>query len=251
MIKLHYFPPRSKTLTGLCLGFGLAWAAAPLAVAAGIGGGGAQAAPAAQQHVAHEQAMDHSRHGGDHAAHMDHSGHEDHSKHMAMMNRGGYERSVHDYRLPDLTLVNQAGERVSLRDVLPSDGPVMVNFIFTTCTTICPVMTATFAQVQKSLGEEADQVRMVSVSIDPEYDAPERLREYAKRFEAGPQWQFLTGRLEDSIAVQKAFNVYRGSKMNHEPTTLLRRSQDEPWVRIDGIASGAELASEYRRLVSR
>ena len=197
---------------------------------------------------AHHATMDHAQHAGNHS---NQSGHMDHSKHMAMMNRGGYDRSMHEYQLPDRMLVNQAGERVSLQELLLSEGPVMVNFIFTTCTTICPVMSATFAQVQKSLGEEADRVRMVSVSIDPEYDAPERLREYAQRFDAGPQWQFLTGSLEDSIAVQKAFDVYRGSKMSHEPTTLLRRSHGEPWVRIDGIASAAELTSEYRRLVKR
>jgi protein SCO1/2 len=173
----------------------------------------------------------------------------DHSKHMAMMNKTGYDRSVHEYQLPDLTMLDQAGEEVSVRSVLGPDGPVMVNFIFTTCTTICPVMSATFAQVQKSLGDEADKVRMVSVSIDPEHDTPERLREYAERFDAGPQWDFLTGSLEDSVTVQKALDVYRGNKMNHEPTTLLRRGSDAAWVRMDGLASAADIVSEYRRLV--
>ena len=92
---------------------------------------------------------------------------------------------------------------------------------------------------------------MVSVSIDPEHDTPERLREYARRFNAGPQWQFLTGDLDDMIAIQKAFDVYRGNKMNHEPTTLLRRAEGGPWVRLDGLASAAAIVDEYGQLSGR
>jgi protein SCO1/2 len=190
----------------------------------------------------------------DHMNHMDHKDHAapgagmDHSQHMAMMNKTGYQRSEHRYALPELTLVDQGGEPVPVRSLLEGDEPVMLNFIFTTCTTICPVMSATFAQVQEELGPAREKVRMVSVSIDPEHDTPERLREYAERYKAGPQWRFLTGDLDDSIAVQKAFDVYRGNKMSHEPTTLLRVSQDGPWVRLDGIASAAQIVAEYRGL---
>ena len=208
------------------------------------------AEPAQQDHSQHKQHMDHSQHGGDHSSHMDHSGHEDHSQHMAMMNQGGYKRSVHEYPIPDLTLVNQEGERVSLRSVLSPDGPVMFNFIFTTCTTICPVMSATFAQVRKSLGTEAERVRMVSVSIDPEQDTPPRLREYGERYAAGSNWVFLTGSLDDSMATQRAFDAYRGSKMNHIPLTLLRASPDTPWTRVEGLASAEDLVGEYEALVS-
>lgn len=175
----------------------------------------------------------------------------DHSKHMAMMNKTGYERSEHRYELPDLTLVNQAGEPVPVRSVLEGDEAVMINFIFTTCTTICPVMSATFAQVREQLGPEHEDVRMVSISIDPEHDTPERLRDYGQRYEAGAGWLFLTGTLDDSIAVQKAFDVYRGNKMNHEPTTLMKKADSDTWVRIDGLASAADIASEYRRLAGQ
>jgi protein SCO1/2 len=222
-------------------------------------------APAAEtepdDHSQHAQQMDHSQHatdhsghmdpsqhGSDHSAHREHAGHEDHSQHMAMMNQTGYERSLKEYPIPDLTLVNQQGERVSLKEVLEPEGPVMLNFIFTTCTTICPVMSATFAQVQLALGEEAAKVRMVSVSIDPEHDTPKRLREYAQRYDAGGNWMFLTGSYDDSIAAQKAFDAYRGSKMNHTPLTLMRSSPEVAWVRIDGLASAEEIVKEYRAL---
>jgi protein SCO1/2 len=90
---------------------------------------------------------------------------------------------------------------------------------------------------------------MISISIDPTFDTPEKLRDYAARFDAGPQWQFLTGELEDVVAVEKAFNAFRGAKMNHEPLTLIRVKEDDAWLRIDGIASANEILTEYRNLM--
>jgi len=168
-----------------------------------------------------------------------------------MMNQTGYRRSEHVYALPDVKLVGMDGAETSLLAELSTDRPVMVNFIFTTCTTICPVMTGVLSQVQKELGPEAERVRMISFSIDPEYDTPERLREYAERFKAGPEWRFFTGDPQRMVSVQRAFDNYRGNKMNHPPVTLLRRSAGEPWVRLDGIASAAEVTAEYHRLVHR
>ncbi len=246
----------------------------PLVLVAAVSGGwiGASASLAAEQeghehpHPAlagaepaqHEAAMDHSQHTGMDHSQMDHSQHaadptgdDPHAQHRAMMTQKGYQRSEHAYPLNDYPLVDMAGEKTTLLRELDTDRPVMVNFIFTTCTTICPVMSAVFAQVQKELGPESTNVRMVSVSIDPGYDTPERLRDYAKRYGAGPQWQFLTGDPDDIVAVQKSFDVYRGNKMSHEPTTLLRGSDKGPWVRLDGIASGAEIVAEYRQLAGR
>ena len=161
----------------------------------------------------------------------------------------GVQRSEASYAIPDVTLIDQDGQRVPVRDLLNTDKPILVNFIFTTCTAICPVMSATFAQVQQGLGADKDKVTMVSFSIDPEQDTPAALADYAKRFNAGPQWVFLTGSLEDSIAVQKAFDAYRGDKMNHAPLTLLRASPDAPWVRFDGFANAADLVKETRAML--
>ncbi len=162
----------------------------------------------------------------------------------------GYARSVGSYEAPDVKLVDANGKEVSLHDSLDGAGPVMLNFIFTTCSTVCPVMSATFSQVQAKLGKESRAVRLVSISIDPEHDTPSRLREYAKKFEAGPQWSMLTGSAGDSIAIQRAFDIYRGDKMNHEPVTFLRKGPDQPWVRIDGFISAEDLLLEYRKIAS-
>jgi protein SCO1/2 len=176
------------------------------------------------------------------------AGHAHHHHHHAVPQET--RRSLASYSIPDVTLTDQKGEAVHVRALLETDKPVLLNFIFTTCTAICPVMSATFAQAQGELGEDSNKVLMVSVSIDPEQDTPKALAAYAERFHAGPQWTFLTGSLEDSIAVQKAFDAYRGDKMNHAPLTLLRASPEGEWVRYDGFATTAELVKEARAMIA-
>lgn len=86
--------------------------------------------------------------------------------------------------------------------------------------------------MQREPGPEAKDVRMISVSIDPEQDTPEQLKKHASRFKAEAGWEFLTGDLADIVATQKAFDAYWGDKMNHEPLTFLRHTADNPWVRL-------------------
>ena len=183
-------------------------------------------------------------HGSEHGHH-DHDAHQHHAA-----GAPGATRLVASYTVPEVTLTDQKGQAVSLRAVVDADRPVMLNFFFTSCTAICPVMTATLAKAQRELGADSDKIRMVSISIDPEHDTPAVLAEYATRFDAGPQWHFLTGRLEDSIAVQRAFEAYRGDKMDHTPATFLRAAPGRPWVRIDGFATSDELAREFHELVA-
>jgi protein SCO1/2 len=90
----------------------------------------------------------------------------------------------------------------------------------------------------------------MSISIDPEQDTPTRLTEYARKFHAGPEWQYYTGTLAASIAAQRAFDVYRGEKMRHTPVTLLRSAPGKPWLRIEGFVTPDELLDDYRRLVA-
>ena len=161
-----------------------------------------------------------------------------------------YERSVRTYTVPDVTLVDSDARPVRLRELLASNDPVMLNFVFTTCSTICPVMVRVFADVPSRLGAAAKDVRMVSISIDPENDTPAKLNAYAKTFAEGLRWRFLTGRLEDIKSVQIAFDTFRGDKMNHEPLTLMRQARGKSWLRIDGFANPDDLAREYGRVAA-
>ena len=108
---------------------------------------------------------------------------QDHSAHHDMMKKKkiNYSRSIETYHIPEISLTNHEGQEINLESILHSPEPVAVNFIFTTCTTICPVMTATFSHMRKALGEDADGLQLVSISIDPEYDTPSMLKKYADR----------------------------------------------------------------------
>jgi protein SCO1/2 len=173
----------------------------------------------------------------------------DHHHHAMPAEADGYVRSQVAYAVPDVKLVDADGAGVLLRrELAQQDRPLILNFIFTTCGAVCPVMSATFSQLQAALGPERDTVRMLSISIDPEEDTPAALKAYAGKYGAGPQWRMLTGSLDDSIAVQRAFGVYRGDKMNHQPATFLRAGPDQPWVRLDGFASAADILREVGQL---
>ena len=150
------------------------------------------------------------------------------------------------YSVPAVTLVREDGKVVSLPQEMNDGRPVVLNFIFTSCGSTCPLMSQVLAQFQRQLGPEGRQVHLMSISIDPEEDTPARLVEYARQFGAGPQWQHYTGTLEASRATQRAFDVYRGDKMSHAAVTLMRAAPDQPWLRIDGLVTPDELVREYR-----
>ncbi len=176
---------------------------------------------------------------------------EAHARHHLSLTPPTLIRSTANYAIPDaVTMTRADGTRVHFAQELDDGRPVLLNFIYTTCSTICPVVSQAFTEVQSRLGVAAAKVRMASVSIDPEQDTPARLTEYAARFDAGPQWQFYTGTYGASVALQRVFNVYRGDKMGHAPVTFYRSAPGQAWVRLDGFATPEALLSELRPSVA-
>lgn len=172
----------------------------------------------------------------------------DHSHHMKMLSQQSSQSksSTINYKLPNTPLVSSNGETTSLKEILNTDDVVILNFIFTTCTTICPIMSRTFSDINNSLNTKS--VKMISLSIDPEYDTPEALRSYAKTFHAKNNWHFYTGSLTNMIEIQKAFNVFRGNKMNHSPSTFLRSNNKTTWIRFDGFANTSQIIEAVNSL---
>ena len=161
----------------------------------------------------------------------------------------GYRITRVPVAVPDVTLTGSDGRPVPLRALMGDDRPVMLQFIFTTCPTICPLLTGLSATVREDLGKDREKIRAISITIDPEHDTPVVLREHRANFDADPEWLFLTGSLPDVVAVQKAFGSFLGKKMSHQPYTFLRRSPRDPWVRVDGIAHADVLVREARKLL--
>ncbi|MGH8262566.1 MAG: SCO family protein [Steroidobacteraceae bacterium] len=153
------------------------------------------------------------------------------------------------YAVPQVTLVRDDGKTISLPEEMNDGRPVVLNFIFTSCGSICPLMSQTFAQFERKLGAESSQVHLMSISTDPEADTPARLSEYARKFHAGAEWQHYTGTVEASLAAQRAFDVYRGDRMSHTPVTLMRAAPGKPWLSIVGFFRPDDLVGDCRRLL--
>ena len=162
----------------------------------------------------------------------------------------GLTRSIREYAVPAVRLVRDDGKGVSLPDEMNDGRPIVLNFVFTTCSSICPLMSSVLARFERRLGADAHKVHLMSISIDPEQDTPGRLREYARKFHAGREWQHYTGTVAASIAAQQAFDVYRGGKMSHNAVTLMRAAPGRPWLRIEGFVTPDDLVREYRKLLA-
>jgi len=140
-----------------------------------------------------------------------------------------------------LKLVRHDGAEIDFINAIDTPGPIFLNFIYTSCTTVCPLMGQIFAELQPMLRARGRGARMISVSIDPEYDTPTRLSEHATAFGAGADWHFYTGTLKASEDLQQAFGVYTPDKMNHPIATFYRAAKGARWFRIDGFATPDEL----------
>lgn len=162
-----------------------------------------------------------------------------------------YKRSVEKYTIPNVVLVNQDGKKVRLQSILKGDTPVVVDFIYGTCTTICPVLSAGFLNLQNKLAATGHTVRLVSITIDPENDSPKVMNAYLKRFRAKPGWDFLTGSRADIDTVMKAFNAYIPDKMSHYPLNMIRSPKDGTWVRLFGLLSSREFLAEYQSVAGK
>lgn len=157
-------------------------------------------------------------------------------------------RTLETYKVPEVTLVNQDGTKVKLQTLLESGEPVILDFIFGTCTTICPVLSAGYANLQAKLPADGPKIHLVSISIDPENDTPKVLRDYLKRYRAKPGWDFFTGQREDIDKVMRAFNAYIPNKMSHYPLTLIRDPKSGQWVRLFGMMSSSEFVAECKKV---
>jgi cytochrome oxidase Cu insertion factor (SCO1/SenC/PrrC family) len=155
-------------------------------------------------------------------------------------------------RIPDASVVDQDGRRLKFYTDLVKGKTVAINFIFTTCTAICPVLTATMRRVQQQLGERAGRdVQLISISVDPTTDVPERLQAYAQKFKAAPGWTFVTGSRAEIASVLQSLGAYSSDKNDHTPLVLIGNEPAGYWTRVYGAAPASSLVSTIEEAVSR
>lgn len=144
--------------------------------------------------------------------------------------------------IPDVELLDQDGRKVRFYTDLVQGKVVAVQFIFTTCTTICPPLGATFARVQQTLGERAGRdVRLISISVDPATDTPERMKAWGAKFHAGPGWTFVTGAKPQVDELLRALGAATASPADHTPSVLVGNDAAGQWTRAYGLARPATL----------
>ncbi len=144
--------------------------------------------------------------------------------------------------IPDVELLDQNGRKIHFYSDLVKGKTVVINFIFTTCTTICPPLGATFARVQKELGDKAGaDVHFISISVDPATDTPERLKSWGAKFHAGPGWTFVTGNKPQVDELLRALGASSASREDHTPTILIGNDAHGFWQRTYGLAKTSEI----------
>jgi len=144
--------------------------------------------------------------------------------------------------IPDVEVLDQNGNALHFYSDLIKGKTVAINFIFTNCTTICPPLAATFARVQKDLGEKTGRdVHFISISVDPLTDTPERLKAWGAKFKAGDGWTFVTGEKQEVDKLLNALGASVSRREDHSPTVIVGNDLKGVWTRTYGLARSTQI----------
>ena len=173
-----------------------------------------------------------------------------HAKHRQMMNEeqesDAKSAAIH---LPDVRLTTQFGKEVSLRDDVVGDRIVIIDFVYTSCTTICPVLSAILGQLQEGLGERlGEDVVMISLTVDPLRDTPERLKAYSEKHHARDGWVWLTGDKQTVDEVLQAMGAYTPNFEDHPSMMLVGDRNSGEWSRFLGFPGSGNIMEKIDEL---
>lgn len=133
---------------------------------------------------------------------------------------------------PNLPVTNQNGEQLKFYDDLIKDRIVVIMFIYTSCTDICPLTTARMTLVEDRLGDKlGKEIFIVSMTVDPEVDTPEKLKAYSKAFATGPGWTFVTGKPDDIRAINYRLGERSKVLSEHRNEIVLGNDATGEWQR--------------------
>ena len=172
-----------------------------------------------------------------------------HAHHRAMLNKPAEAAKSADIDLRDLTLIDQDGHAVRFVSDVIADRIVVMDFVYTSCTTVCPVLSALFGQVQGRLGDHlGEDVVLVSVSVDPTRDTPQRLKAYAARYQAQPGWIWLTGGKRTMDEVLDGLGAYSPNFEDHPSMVLVGDGRSGEWSRFFGFPSPDRIMDQVHAL---
>lgn len=148
-------------------------------------------------------------------------------------------------------LLDQSGIEVELVEDVIGQRIVVVDFVYTTCTTVCPVLSAVLMQVQGQLGDRlGSEVALVSISVDPQRDTPARLKDYATKMHAGDGWTWLTGEKSVVDEVLKDFGAYTPNFEDHPAMMLVGDASTGEWARFLGFPGANHIVDKINELAA-
>src|ERR1044072_6874637 len=151
----------------------------------------------------------------------------------------------------DVELTNQDGKKVRFYSDVLKGKRIVVNAFFTTCTSECPPMNRNMERIQEALGDRVGRdVFLVSITVDPEVDTPARLKDYARKFHAGPGWGFLTGKKENLDWALYKLGQYVETKDDHTTIFIIGNEPTGLWKKAFGMANVAELIQIVESVVN-
>lgn len=151
-------------------------------------------------------------------------------------------------RYDDAQLTDQDGRVVKLRSEAIGERIVVVDFVYTTCTTVCPVLTTVMSKVQDALGPDAGDVRLLTLSVDPARDTPARMKQYGEKFGVKAGWLWLTGPTGRVNEVLKGFGAYAPSFEDHPALILVGDARTGQWTRFYGFADPKDVVARVQAL---
>jgi protein SCO1/2 len=138
--------------------------------------------------------------------------------------------------VPNVPVVTQDGEVLRFYDDLIKDKIVVVSFLYTSCRDVCPLAAARLAQLQDRLGDRIGRdIFLISITIDPETDTPQRLKEYAEAFHAKPGWTFITGADEDIREIRYKLGERSRKLSEHRNEVMLGNGRTGEWQRDSAL----------------
>jgi len=156
-----------------------------------------------------------------------------------------------EVRLFDLELVTQNGEPLKFASEAVGDNLVVIAALYTGCTTVCPVTSVIFAQLQRKLGGRLDQdIRLISISVDPARDTPERLKAYSRKHRARPGWLWLTGDKSRVDRVLTGLGAYSANFEDHPSGVLVGDSRSGKWSRFFGFTDPNQIMTRLDELTA-
>ncbi|AKU10078.1 uncharacterized protein SCO1/SenC/PrrC [Azoarcus sp. CIB] len=181
-------------------------------------------------------------------AHAGHGGHANHANHANSDIKLPEDVTV---RFPDVKLLDQNSRERSLKSDVIGDRIVVMDFVYTSCTTVCPVVSAIMGEVQQKLGGRVGrEVALVSLTVDPVRDTPARLRDYARSRGAGAGWSWLTGSTTAVNDTLKGMGTWTPNFEDHPVVMMVGDGRSGKWTRFYGFADPAMLVAQVESLIA-